>query len=211
MNRIINELELHHPATIDHQNRVAGLISQLPIKLGMREKELIVQAAKWHDAGKLWLPRDVLDKTGNLTQEEVDVMHLHPLLGAERVQDKTIQRIILHHHERWDGTGYPIGLHGESIPLGARILAIVDTFDAMTSNRPYKSYCTGTSALQEIQSQAGKQFDPQLCQDIIPEWLLHFANHQASAMFGLPDALRSTNQGVLGFQTVEKIEHYQTA
>ncbi|HEX6481130.1 MAG TPA: HD domain-containing phosphohydrolase [Ktedonobacteraceae bacterium] len=127
---------------------------------------LIEAAAFLHDLGKIAIDATLLHKSTPLTVEEFEVIKKHPALGAMIIsQFKAMQLVmplIYYHHERWDGNGYPAGLRGEDIPSGARILAITDAYDAMTSQRPYQPLRTPAEALAEIHANAGTQFDPQL-------------------------------------------------
>jgi HD-GYP domain-containing protein (c-di-GMP phosphodiesterase class II) len=130
-----------------------------------------------HDIGKIGIPERILSKPGPLTDEEWAIMRTHPLLGAQILSPvKFLHRalpVVEAHHERWDGTGYPRGLRGEDIPLGARIFALVDAFDAMTSDRPYRRALTFEQAVEQIARAASSQFDPEvvrcfieLCEDV---------------------------------------------
>jgi putative two-component system response regulator len=133
--------------------------------------EDIGRAAPLHDVGKVGIPDSILLKPGPLDEEEWAVMRTHPQIGADLVQ-RVIERtedpgslpmgydIALCHHERWDGSGYPQGLAGEDIPLSARILAVADCFDALTSRRPYKEAWTHEAAADYLRDHAGTQFDP---------------------------------------------------
>ena len=119
-----------------------------------------------HDVGKIGIPDSILQKPGPLTPEEWKLMKKHPDLGArllERIKflEGAIP-IVLNHQERFDGTGYPKGFRGKEIPLGARIFAVVDTFDSMTSDRPYRKALNYQAALKEIRENAGTQFDPEV-------------------------------------------------
>lgn len=117
-----------------------------------------------HDIGKVAVPDSVLRKPGPLDDEEWQLMRAHPEAGARMLADVPFlaraREVVLHHHERWDGSGYPEGLSGEEIPLWARMFAVVDTVDAMTSYRPYRAALPLETALEEISDQAGTQFDP---------------------------------------------------
>jgi ribonuclease P protein subunit RPR2 len=119
-----------------------------------------------HDVGKIGVPDPILTKPGPLSPEEFEVMKTHPLIGAQIVAPiKFLARassVIASHHERWDGSGYPHGLRGEQIPLPARIFSVVDAFDAMTSDRPYRRAMLLDEALAEILAAAGRQFDPEI-------------------------------------------------
>jgi ribonuclease P protein subunit RPR2 len=120
-----------------------------------------------HDFGKIAIPDQTLDKPGPLTSEEWKLMRSHPQLGAEMLADVTLLQgggldVVRHHHERWDGGGYPDGLAGEAIPISARIFALADALDAITSKRPYRDALPWDHALDEIRNGAGRQFDPQV-------------------------------------------------
>jgi HD-GYP domain-containing protein (c-di-GMP phosphodiesterase class II) len=127
-----------------------------------------------HDVGKIGIPEAILMKPGPLTPEEMTVMRTHPLIGVQivapmrRVLDEVTVEVIRHHHERFDGNGYPDGLKGGDIPLSARIFSVVDSFDAMTSNRPYRKALALDEALTRLRAEAGKQFDP----DVVAEFEL---------------------------------------
>ena len=128
--------------------------------------DLVHVSGTLHDVGKIGVPDDILKKDGKLTDEEFDHINRHPVLGAKTVgqipQLKDALPGVVSHHERWDGRGYPDKLKGEEIPLVARILAIADTFDAMTSDRPYRKGMLADVAVAEICRQSGSQFDPDL-------------------------------------------------
>jgi len=132
------------------------------------DADTIELAAPLHDIGKVGIPDNVLLKNGPLNEDELAVMRKHPTIGYQVLQDspsKYLQKgaeIALAHHERYDGTGYPKGLVGKKIPISARIVAIADVFDALTSRRPYKEAWSIDEAIQFIQNEAGKQFDPDL-------------------------------------------------
>ena len=119
-----------------------------------------------HDVGKVGIPESILCKPGPLTDEEYEVMKTHPLIGAQIVSPVTFLAgavdVIRCHHERWDGAGYPGGLRGEAIPLPARIFSVCDSFDAMTSDRPYRRALDFDAAVAEIERHAGSQFDPEV-------------------------------------------------
>ena len=121
-----------------------------------------------HDVGKIGVPERILMKPGPLTADEWEVMRRHPQTGARVVRPlglgQMVGDVVLYHHERWDGRGYPDKLAGEDIPRLARIVAIADTFDAMTSDRPYRKGLPAEAAFDEVRKQAGKQFDPQLAE-----------------------------------------------
>jgi putative two-component system response regulator len=128
-----------------------------------------------HDVGKIGIPDSILLKPGKLTPEEFDVMKRHPLIGAEIIgySDAPLLQlahsVALYHHEKWDGSGYPYGLAGEAIPIEARLVAMADVFDALTSTRPYKKAWTVEAALDHIRQQSGKHFDPRVVELIQQE------------------------------------------
>ncbi len=146
-----------------------GEIMSLP-QITLQELELL---AVLHDIGKIGIPDSILNKPGKLNDEEWTIMKRHSEIGSRITQSVPefvrISDYILSHHERWDGKGYPRGLKGEEIPIQSRILSIVDSYDAMTSERPYKKAMTHEAAIQELVINAGKQFDPDLVQLVIKE------------------------------------------
>jgi len=152
-------------ATQDHSRNVAVLAVQVARELGLDEQRvrLLESAALMHDVGKIGIPDAVLQKPEALNDDERSQVAEHPALG-ERILSSTSQRAMLpwvrHHHERWDGTGYPDHLRAVEIPLEARILAVCDSYDAMVSDRPYRRALTMDEALAEIESCMGTQFDP---------------------------------------------------
>ena len=131
--------------------------------------ELLYHAAPMHDVGKIGIPDAVLLKPGRLNAEEWEVMKQHPAFGAAIIGDhpspllQMARDIALGHHEKWDGSGYPQGLGGEAIPLAARIVAVADVFDALTSERPYKAAWEVVDAVEEIRAHRGQHFDPRVC------------------------------------------------
>ncbi len=153
-------------ALLQHSLRVESLARRLAHHLALTpaEIDLVGQAARWHDLGKLAIPQTILGKAALLTPQEFAVVRQHSAFGASLLLQmhfpRAVATLVYHHHERWDGCGYPEGLRGDTIPLGARIIAIADAFDAMTSHRPYRSACTPTQAVEELLRCAGSQFDP---------------------------------------------------
>jgi putative nucleotidyltransferase with HDIG domain len=151
-----------------HSERVAQYALTLGRVIGMTVPDLttLERGVYLHDIGKIGVPDHILLKHGALTQEEWQVMRKHPLIGyrlASRIEFlKGAAKIILSHHERYDGTGYPYGLKGENIPLGARVFALVDALDAITSDRPYRKAKPFTVGREEIAKHSGGQFDPRL-------------------------------------------------
>ena len=162
---LANALEAKDPYTRGHSERVAGLARELALRLGASPSEarLIAQAGLLHDLGKIGIPESVLRKPGPLTGEEWALMREHPLVGAQIVAPLEFfaegALIIRHHHERQDGSGYPAGLSGEAIPLGARIVAVADVYDALTSDRPYRQSLDRQEALRWIEVSAERLLD----------------------------------------------------
>lgn len=158
-------VDLRDVYTGGHSRRVADLarktLSQLKI-YGL-EAEIIETAARLHDIGKIGIPDEILQKPGRLTPEEIAVMQTHSQKGAELLAKyKNFSRgvsMIMHHHERWDGKGYPAGTSGYTIPFGARIIAVADSYDAMTSDRPYRCALSDRQAIQILLEGRGKQWD----------------------------------------------------
>jgi putative two-component system response regulator len=153
-----------------HTQRVGVLAGMLARSLGQSEEqvELIRLAAPLHDIGKVGVPNHILLKAGKLMPSEFEIMQSHTTVGGEIFAQSKLpllqlaRQIALYHHERWDGLGYPQHLKGEQIPLPARIVAIVDTFDALTHTRPYRKAVSFQEAIAEIRAQAGAQFDPKV-------------------------------------------------
>lgn len=154
--------------TEGHSQRVAEYTVRLGQEIGLPLEELrfLHRAALLHDIGKIGIPDAILNKPGSLTPSEREVMQRHPRLGFEMLQGiahlSREREIVLTHQERWDGHGYPLGLQGAAIPLAARLFAIVDTFDAIRSDRPYRKGRDYATAAHIIASESGKQFDPSL-------------------------------------------------
>jgi putative two-component system response regulator len=156
--------------TGQHVLRMSHYAQALALALGFepRDAEDLLHAAPMHDVGKIGIPDHILRKPGQLTAEEWSVMRSHATIGADIIgqHDSGVlhiaAKIALSHHEKWDGSGYPGGLAGEAIPLEARIVAIADVFDALTSVRPYKAAWSVEDAVALLEREAGKQFDPAL-------------------------------------------------
>jgi putative nucleotidyltransferase with HDIG domain len=157
-------------ALYQHSLQVWALTQQLAAFLEYPDEEqtTCTLAALVHDVGKLTLPRTLLDKPARLTPQEAALMQQHPAAGARLLRqlgvDEAIIALVSHHHERWDGQGYPARLAGSATPRGARLIAIADTFMAMTTTRPYQPARPVFVALQELERGAGTQFDPLLVQ-----------------------------------------------
>jgi diguanylate cyclase (GGDEF)-like protein len=155
--------------TGSHSERVAALAAKIAGQLGLgpEEVELTRLAASLHDLGKLAIPEEILRKPGELSSAEWIVLQRHPQIGHRMLVSLGVDPIadwVLHHHERWDGSGYPAGLAGQRIPLGARIIFVADAFDAMTSNRLYREPLSRDAAYLEVERCQGTQFDPEVVQ-----------------------------------------------
>ncbi len=156
--------------TKGHTQRLEDICSEIGKRLNLSNKQLsnLIFLAQMHDLGKVGIPDRILFKEGTLTAEEWEVMQQHAEKGyriaLSSVGLAEIADLILKHHERWDGTGYPLGLKGEEIPIECRILAVVDAYDAMTNDRPYRKAMTHEEAVAELQEYAGCYFDPQVVQ-----------------------------------------------
>jgi putative nucleotidyltransferase with HDIG domain len=168
LHRLALVAEYRDDNTADHTERVAELAAQLAKRLGLPDRTvwLIRHAAPLHDLGKIAVPDSILLKPGRLTDEEYEVVKTHAVLGARVLAGadsevlQTAERIARHHHERWDGTGYPDALAGEDIPIEARLVHVADVFDVLVHERPYKDSWTVEAAVEEIRGGAGTQFAP---------------------------------------------------
>ncbi len=167
---IVFILNTRDPYTYEHSWRVSALSELIASKMDISSEwqEAIHIAAHLHDIGKIGVPDYILNKPGKLTNSEYEKMKEHSEIGYGIVNGiKNLEKIALyvrHHHERWDGRGYPCGLSGKDIPLGARIIAVADTFDAITSSRPYNREKCIESAFEEIGHSSGTQLCPEVCQ-----------------------------------------------
>ncbi len=163
-----NAIEAKDRYTEGHNERVAAFAVALARAAGLsqREQELVRMAGILHDVGKIGVPDQVLNKPGVLSEEEFRCIHEHPVHGGRILEPlqslREVREVVLYHHERFDGRGYPEGLAGEGIPLYARIVAIADSYDAMTSDRPYRAGLTREEALNELLAKAGEMWDPEL-------------------------------------------------
>jgi HD-GYP domain-containing protein (c-di-GMP phosphodiesterase class II) len=168
LHALTSSIDAKDSYTHGHSERVALLSRQLAAAHGLSPAEVdrVYISGLVHDVGKIGVPEAVLCKAGHLTQEEYDLIKLHPTIGAEILKDiRQMQDLVpgvLHHHERWDGGGYPARIGGKEIPLFGRLICLADSFDAMTSSRTYRQALTREQALNEIRRCASAQFDPEL-------------------------------------------------
>jgi putative two-component system response regulator len=168
LKRLATAAEFRDDVTGSHIHRVGRISALLARALGLSETDLdlLERAAPLHDVGKIGIPDIILLKPGKLTPEEFEVMKNHTTIGAQILSRSAVpllnlaEQIALSHHERWDGTGYPRGVDGRTIPLAARIVSVADAFDAMTSNRPYRQALRTDRAIAILRGQAGGQWDP---------------------------------------------------
>lgn len=169
-------LEARDPYLRGHSARVTSFAEGLAGAIGWKDDRLdaLRLGGSLHDVGKITIDAGILQKPGPLTQTELAQIRNHPEAGARLIEGvvdfQPALPYVLHHHERWDGEGYPHRLRGELIPLGARVLGIADAFDAMTSFRPYRAALTTDQALAELEQCAGSQFDPLLAETFVVGW-----------------------------------------
>jgi len=154
------------PYTFGHSNEVTVQAVAIAAAMGLKDDEIqmIRIAATLHDIGKIGIDGTILLKPGRLTEEERDIINRHPAIGADILAPLEFLRdavpLVLFHHERYGGGGYPSGISGEAIPLGARIIAVADSFNAMISDRPYREALSVEAAIRELRENSGSQFDP---------------------------------------------------
>jgi hypothetical protein len=193
---LVTALDVRDQETKGHSVRVAQHSLDIAKLLGIGDEEelmTIYRGALMHDVGKIGVPDAILLKPDKLTEEEWEFMRRHPALGyrilAQVPYLRPAAKIVLAHHERWDGFGYPRGLRGEEIPLGARIFAVCDTYDAIISDRPYRRGQSPDAALAEILRCAGSQFDPQVVEAfeaLFPRWKQESAGQTPRPLLYLP-------------------------
>lgn len=160
-------IEAKDPYTEGHVERVSTYTLNLAREIGLsqREQTLLRKGSILHDVGKIGVKESVLLKPGTLSQEEFEHLKIHPVIGeriCQPLRSRLISDLVRHHHERYDGRGYPDGLAGEEIPLAARMMAIADAYDALTTERPYRHRLSVEESLAVLREEAGKQFDPGL-------------------------------------------------
>lgn len=173
---LVNALDVRDMATAHHSSRVAENAVMIARALGLDEAAVNeVQVAGFlHDVGKIGIRDDLLSKEGPLTEEEREMMQRHPVFGYDILDPvsipEEIKLAVRHSHERWDGRGYPDGLAGERVPLAARIIAVADAYEALTTERPYRPAQSPRNAVEEILRSAGTQFDPKVVDAALRMW-----------------------------------------
>jgi putative nucleotidyltransferase with HDIG domain len=190
---LVHAIEARDRYAGSHSENVTAYAVGIAESLGLSaaKVDVVRGAAVVHDTGKIGIPADLLRKSGVLTVTERQVIQQHPLIGVQILNEMQYLEheipIVRHHHEHWDGQGYPDGLSGRAIPLGARILAVADAFDAITSERPYRTSHTVAEALEIVRSEAGRQFDP-IAVDALLAWTASVARHFAVEVAALTPA-----------------------
>jgi putative nucleotidyltransferase with HDIG domain len=170
---LTNALDARDRETQGHSRRVVEYSREIGSVLGLDESDMRILAhgALLHDIGKIGIPDGILHKPGSLSEDEWTVMRTHPEIGAQMIEDvgtlREARRIILHHHERWDGRGYPHGLHTTQVVRGARIFSVADAIDAMTQDRPYRAAVSWDEAIDEVRRCSGSQFDPEVVEALL--------------------------------------------
>lgn len=173
---IVSALDAKDPYTAGHSERVSDMAIVVCQLLGFSEDQVqqVHMAAHLHDIGKIGVPDNILLKEGKLEPEEWEKLKKHPDIGAEILSKShhliELKDIVLHHHERYDGKGYPSGLKGEEIPVGARVIAICDSIDAITSNRCYRKAHDFDFCYEEIKKNLGIMYDPEIGQIVLDNW-----------------------------------------
>lgn len=203
---LITALDVREKSTGGHSKRVVEYTRLLAGKLRIRGPQLtsVTRGALLHDVGKIGIPDGILLKPGPLNDEEWSIMRQHTLIGYHMLKGikflKPAMNVVKYHHERWDGKGYPEGLSGETIPLGARIFAVADSFDAITSHRVYQKAHPMDEARSILAEEAGKQFDPKIVEafDSIPNRVLERIrlSSRRSGALGVARMVRQTLSGV---------------
>ena len=182
---ITGALDAKDPYTANHSQRVSEMAEIIAKAIGLKTKDIaeLHIAAHLHDIGKIGIPDAILNKEGTLTPDEWEIMKKHSKIGADilykskRMQE--ISKIVLHHHERFDGRGYPDGIKGTEIPFGSRIIAICDSIDAMTTKRSYRNSLSLEECYSEIERNLGIMYDPFIGRFVLEHWdeLLQLYRH----------------------------------
>ena len=170
LHALILALRVHEKATGEHAERTCALATRTALGLGLRNVSRVRHVAMLHDIGKLGIPRSILHNPGRLSATEWRAIRRHPAVGANLLRSiagfEPVRAAILAHHERFDGRGYPSGLAGTEIPVEARLICVVDAYDAMTNERPYQSALSHPEAIERLNLGAGTQFDPTMVEAV---------------------------------------------
>jgi HD-GYP domain-containing protein (c-di-GMP phosphodiesterase class II) len=196
MKALAQAIEAKDHYTRGHCDRMVDYSVAIGVKLGLSgtDRKILRYAAALHDIGKIGIPEVILNKAGKLTEEEYLIMQNHAAKGADIIRGvrflAPVAPLIYHHQERFDGRGYPDGLAGEKIPLGSRIIAVLDTYDAMTSNRPYRKALPVERAVAELKRFSNQQFDPSVVDAFLttlqePSWDAHHVPHPDLSTYNL--------------------------
>ncbi len=208
MNTFINFIDAKDPYTSGHSRRVAMYAAEIAKRMRLSEDEIqnVYYAGLLHDAGKISIPDAVLNNPGKLSDEERKQIQNHTVAGGEMLKQlsslRGIRETALYHHERYDGTGYPEGLKGESIPLYARIVGVADSYDAMSSNRVYRRHLTKDEIIEEIQTGSGTQFDPNIVPymvDMINDGYVNVVKKETAEADDATKASRLSEDTIPGF------------
>jgi HD-GYP domain-containing protein (c-di-GMP phosphodiesterase class II) len=179
LRQLVRAVEIKDAYTHGHSERTARVATELGLRMGLPAStvRVIARGAYLHDLGKIGIPDEILNKPGRLTQDEREVIETHPQLGYEIASGATgleeTLGVILHHHERYDGGGYPLGLTGKDVPIEARVVTVADVWDALTSDRAYRKGWSASDALAHIEAGRGTHFDPRVVDamvDLAAEW-----------------------------------------
>ena len=161
----------HVSRSVDYATRILAKLRGMGVSFGGMSEEVLLAGILLHDVGKIFTPKEILFKPGPLSDDEWKIMRRHPIDGAEILEQiaglKEMAKVVRYHQEAYDGSGYPEGLKGEEIPIGARIATVVDAFDAMITDRPYRKGMTIDNAIEELKRNRGTQFDPDVVDAII--------------------------------------------
>jgi putative nucleotidyltransferase with HDIG domain len=174
--RLMHMIEVQVPSLAGHCRRVSRYAQFIARELGLSAAEVgdIRMAAELHDIGETRVHGSILAAQDELTPGQAELIREHPVSGAEMVQEIPslcrLAPLVRHHHERWDGSGYPDGLAGQEIPLGARIIAVADVFDALNSERPYRRAYSTSDALRHLARNAGILYDPEVVDALVTQW-----------------------------------------
>ena len=188
---LVRAIQARDQYTSGHSARVTRYSLKIGDRLDLstKEKHQLYLTAMLHDIGKIGIPDDLLNRPGKLNEEEMKRIRDHVKVGAQMLnalgEMQAIVPLILHHHESWDGKGYPDGLKGEKIPLLSRIIAVADTFDAMTSSRPYREARSRDEAIAELRRCSGTSFDPR-----VVETFLRILDDQASQLMSAEEPVQ---------------------